>query len=75
MDAARSGLGTTSTAPNAKARMAFALLACATELTTITRAGCDCMSFLRKVSPSIRGISMSSVTTSGASSTMRSRAS
>ena len=68
------GLAMTSTAPSASARTAVSLLRGVSELTTTTGSGKWRMSFARKLRPSMRGISMSSVTTSGRSRTIFSRA-
>ena len=68
------GLASTSTAPNSSACTAARQDGCARELMTITGSGWKCISFFRNVRPSMRGISMSSVSTSGCSARILSRA-
>ncbi len=68
------GFGTTSTAPLRKASMAFSEPLSATELMTITGFGRYCMMRRRKVRPSMRGISISRVMTSGSRSRILLRA-
>ena len=68
------GLASTSTAPASMASIASCDPACVSELTTTTGSGCCAIRILRKVSPSILGISMSSVRMSGWSRRIFSRA-
>ena len=68
------GFSITSTAPASKASMALTELAGVSELRMRTGMGRCFMIILRKVMPSMRGISMSSVMTSGCSSRILSRA-
>src|SRR5512137_2709285 len=64
------GLQITSTAPSSSALMAFWLLLGVKELTTTTGSGWYFISLDKNESPSIRGISKSSVITSGLSRTI-----
>ena len=68
------GLAMTSTAPASSASRVMRLPACVSELMTTVGIGIMGMNRLRKVTPSMRGISTSKVITSGCSSTIRSRA-
>ena len=68
------GLQTTSTAPAAMASMAVCVPSPVSELMTMTGIGRCAISLRRNVIPSIRGISMSSVSTSGSYWTILSRA-
>ncbi len=71
---AESGFAITSTAPASSASMAMREPACVTELMITTGIGrCFCR-MRRNVSPSMRGISTSSVMTSGFNSKIWSRA-
>ncbi len=68
------GFATTSTAPASSASSTNAEPLLVSELTMTVGVGSTAMTFLRKVMPSILGISMSSVMTSGRSRTRRSLA-
>jgi hypothetical protein len=68
------GLASTSTAPVSSAWTAIRQEVWASELMTTTGSGWYCISLRRNVSPSMRGISISSVSTSGASEMILSRA-
>ena len=70
---ARSGLATKSSAPSSSALKTFSF--CEYDDTTMTGVGCLPIRMRRKVKPSIRGISRSSVMTSGLSSVTRRSAS
>ncbi len=68
------GLVTISTAPYSSARSVLCAPSSARLEQITTGIGCWLINFFKKVSPSMRGISMSSVITSGACSRMRSAA-
>jgi hypothetical protein len=68
------GLASTSTAPNSSASTAARHEGCASELMITAGMGWKCISFFKNVSPSMRGISMSSVSTSGFRERILSRA-
>ena len=68
------GFARTSTAPSSRASNAARQEGCANELITTVGSGWKRISFFRKVSPSILGISMSRVSTSGRSARILSRA-
>ena len=70
----RRGLVIISTAPYSRARKVLCAPSSARLEQITTGIGCWLMIFFRKVSPSMRGISMSSVITSGICSAMRSAA-
>ena len=74
MENALVGLASTSTAPFCSAVIAAAEPACEMELMMMTGMGRCCWRIFRKVNPSMRGISMSSVMTSGFNSLILSRA-
>ena len=68
------GFPTTPNAPALRHSKAVSHPFCVSELTMIVRTGWNFMSLRRNVSPSIRGISISSVITSGSSAMILSRA-
>ncbi len=67
------GLATKSTAPISSAWMVTSALACVSVETITTGSGCSAMILRRNDRPSIRGISTSSVMTSGLSDLIMSR--